>query len=194
LALDCDLGFQMMPNVKATIAYKNQSILKEFPEEFMKSPNNELYCNLCSCTVSCSKRFLVDSHRKTTKHQKALCRRSEQLISPTSQTFLKSSDTDFVEKVTKAFLSADVPLYKLNNKHIKSFFCDIGHSLPSETTCRRTVLQLSADELQQIGNAVHDKQIFWLLMRALCLAHSIWIFSLEALKHQTSVTCATVNL
>jgi len=65
-----------------------------------------------------------------------------------------------VEKVTKAFLSADVPLYKLNNKHIKNFFCDIGHSLSSETTCRRTVLQLSADELQQIGNAVHEKQIF----------------------------------
>jgi len=60
----------MMPNVKATIAYKTQSILKEFPEKFMKSPNNELYCNLCGCTVSCSKRFLVDSHRKTSKHQK----------------------------------------------------------------------------------------------------------------------------
>ena len=37
----------------------------------------------------------------------------------TSQTFLRSSDTDFVEKVTKAFLSADIPLYKLNNTHIK---------------------------------------------------------------------------
>ena len=163
----------MMPNVKATIAYKTQSILKEFPEECMKSPNNEFYCNLCSCTVSCSKRFLVDSYRKTSKHQKALCCRSEQLIPHTSQTLLKSSDTDFVEKVTKALLSADVPLYKLSNKHIKNFFCDIGHSLPSETTCRRTVLQLRADELQQIGNAVHEKLIFWLLMRALCLAHSI---------------------
>jgi len=139
----------------------------------MKSPNNELYCNLCSCTISCSKRFLVVSHRKTSKKQNALLRRFEQLIPHTSQTFLKSSDTDFVEKVTKEFLSADVPLYKLNNRHIKNLFCDTAHSLPSETTCRRTVLQLSADELQQIGNAVHDKQIFWLLMGALCLAHSI---------------------
>ena len=62
-------------------------------------------------------------------------------------------------KVTNAFLSADIPLHKLNNKHIKNLFHDIGHSLPSETTCGKTVLQLSADELQQIRNAVNDKQI-----------------------------------
>jgi len=72
----------MMAKVTATIAYKIQSILKEFPEESMKSPNNELYCNLCNCTVSCSKRFLVDSYRKTSKQQKALGSRSEQLIPP----------------------------------------------------------------------------------------------------------------
>ena len=38
--------------------------------------------------------------------------------------------------------------------------CDIGHSWPSETTSRRAVLELSADELQWIRNAVHDKQVF----------------------------------
>ena len=31
---------------------------------------------------------------------------------------------------------------------------------PAETTCRRTALQLSEDELKRIRNAVHDKQIF----------------------------------
>ena len=32
--------------------------------------------------------------------------------------------------------------------------------MPSETTCRRTALQLGEDELKPIRNAVHDKQIF----------------------------------
>ena len=91
------------------------------------------------------------------KHQKALGSRSENLI---LQTSLMSSDTDFIEKVTKAFLSGDIPLYKLNNTHIKNLFCDIGHRLPSETTCRPTALQLSKDELKRIRNAVHDKQVF----------------------------------
>ena len=32
--------------------------------------------------------------------------------------------------------------------------------MPYKTTCRRTALQLSKDELKRIRNAVHDKQIF----------------------------------
>ena len=148
-----------MPKVKITYADKIQSIVKKFPDEFMESINNQLYCSLCNCAVSCIKRFLVDSHRNTLKHQKAVGSRSENLMPQASQTFL-SSDTDFVEKVTKAFLSADIPLYKLNNTHIKNLFHDIGHRLPSKTACRRTALQLSEDELKRTRNAVHDKQIF----------------------------------
>ena len=126
----------------------------------MESINNQLYCNLCNCAVSCNKRFHVDSHRNTSKHQKALSSRSESLISQTSQTFVKSSDTDFVKKVTNEFLSANISLYKLNNTHIKNLFRDNGHRLPSEITCKRTPLQLSEDELKQIRNAVYDKHFF----------------------------------
>ena len=129
----------------------------------MESISNQLYCNLCYCAVSCNKRFLVDSHRNTSKHQKALGSKSENLIPQTSQTFLRSSDTHFVEKVTKAVLSADIPLYKLNNTHIKNLFCDNSHGLPSETTCRRTALQLSKDKLERIRNAVDDTQIFFIV-------------------------------
>ena len=69
-----------MPKVKTTYAYKIQSIAKEFPDEFMESTNNQLYCNLCNCAVFCNKRFVVDSHRNTSKHHKALGSRSENLI------------------------------------------------------------------------------------------------------------------
>ena len=51
-------------------------------------------------------------------------------------------------------------MFKHNNTHIKSLFQSIGHRLPSETTCRRTALQLSKDKLKRIRNDVHDKQIF----------------------------------
>ena len=54
-------------------------------------------------------------------------------------------------------------MYRLNNTHIKNLFRDIGHRLPSETTCRRTILQLSEDELKQIRNAVNDKQVFFIV-------------------------------
>ena len=61
-----------MPKVKTTYAYKIQSIVKEFPDEFMESINNQLYCNLCNCAVSCNKRFLVDSHRKYVETSKSV--------------------------------------------------------------------------------------------------------------------------
>ena len=105
--LDSDLDFCIMPKVKTTYAYKIQSVVKEFPDEFMESINNQLYCNLCNCAVFYNKRFLVDSHRNTSKHQYALGSGSENLILQ----FLRSSDTDFVEKITKAFLSANISLY-----------------------------------------------------------------------------------
>ena len=38
-----------MPKVKTTNAYKIQSIIKEFSDEFMESINNQLYCNLGNC-------------------------------------------------------------------------------------------------------------------------------------------------
>ena len=94
----------MMPKVKVTATFKIQSIFQDFPEEFMKSSNNELNCNLCSCTISCNKRFLVESYRNTSKHQKALGSKSKLLIPLISQTFSKSSKTNFVEKAIKAFL------------------------------------------------------------------------------------------
>ena len=152
-------------------------MVKEFSDEFMESINNQLYCNLCNCAVSCNKRFLVDSHRDTSKHQKALDSRSENLIPQTSQTFLRSSDTHLVEKVTKAFLSVDIPLYKLNNTHFKNLFRDISLRLPSETTCRRTALQLSEDELKRIRNAVHDKQTFIIVDESTFVWHAILEYS-----------------
>ena len=69
-----------MPKVKTTNANKIQSIVKEYPDEFTDSINNQLYCNLCNCAVSCSKRFLADFHQNTSKHQKTSGSRSENLI------------------------------------------------------------------------------------------------------------------
>ena len=77
------------------------------------------YIEICLTVRFLATYFLFDSHRNTSKHHKALGSRSEDLILQTSQAYLRSSDTDFVEKLTKAFLSAYIPLYKLNNTHIK---------------------------------------------------------------------------
>ena len=42
----------------------------------------------------------------------------------------------------------------------KTYFTALVVVFRLKTTCRKTMLQLSADELQRTKNAVHDKQIF----------------------------------
>ena len=93
-------------------------------------------------------------------------------------------------------MTADIPLYKLNNTHIKKLFCDIGHRLASETTCRRTALRLSEDELKRIRNAADDKQIFLIvdestlsgtqylkiLVRSLETPHVSYLYDCQPLK------------
>ena len=111
-----------MLKVKTTYACKIQSIVKEFPDKFMERTNSQLYCNLCNCAVSCNKRFLVDSPRNTSKHQKALGSRSVNLIPQTLQMFLRSSDTDFIKKVTKAFLSAIILSTSLTIRILETSF------------------------------------------------------------------------
>ena len=160
-----------MPKVKTTYAYKIQSTVKEFPDESMEVLTINYFAISVTVRFLATNAFLlilIEIRRNIKKRQEA----DLKILSPqTSQTFLRSSDTDFVEKVTKAVLSADIPLYKLNNTHIKNLLREIGHKLPPETTCRRTALQLSEYELKRIRNAVHDK-FFLLLMRALCLARN----------------------
>ena len=150
-----------MSTVKAAKISKIQWVLQDFPEELVKLPNNEL---IAICAAAC---FLATNafSRKLSKYvqtPKSIRQLSELLIPHTSQTFLRSSNTNFVEKITKAFLLADTSLYKLNNKHIKSHFIYqyISHSWPYKATCRKTEVQLSTDELQRKRNTVRDIPIF----------------------------------
>ena len=95
----------------------------------MKSPTTNYIAICATARFLAANAFLfIDSHQKPSNHQKASSGRSEHQISHISQKFLKSSATDFVKKITKAFLSADIPLGKLNNKHIKNLFSDMVRS------------------------------------------------------------------
>ena len=142
-----------MSKVKAIKTYKIQSVFQDFPDEFMKIPTTNCIA-ISQLHGVLQKRYLVKSYRNTFKHQKTLDSGSELLIPYSSQTFLRSSNINFVKKITKAFLFSHIPLYNLNNKHIKNLFHNTGRSLPSEIICRKTMLQLSTDELQRTKNAV----------------------------------------
>ena len=111
--------------------------------------------------------FLIKSHQHTSKHHKALGSRSELLILHTLQKVLRSINTDFVEKVTKAFFSAAISLYKINNNHIKAYFLTlvtIFHLklLVAKQLCNCMKNSYSTEQLQLFF--VIDRNSFCLLL------------------------------
>lgn len=148
-----------MPKIVESDTAKIASFIREFPKEFTSTPKRELYCNLCSKIVDHSKRFPVDRHRLSDKHQRLL-----NLQQPsTSQQFIKIPQIDFTKKVTEAFLSADIPLYKLRNPKLRELFTCTGHPLPSEQSCRNKIPELFSTEMERIKNIVQGKHIFMIV-------------------------------
>jgi len=54
----------------------------------------ELFCKFCECLVKYDKRFMVESHHRSAKHQRGSYHKTE-----SSQTFLKHAISDFAEKL-----------------------------------------------------------------------------------------------
>ena len=72
----------MVPKVKITKTSEIKFILQDFAKECI-SPNNKLYCDLCSYMLSFNKSFFVEK----SSHQKALHSRSDLPISLALQAF-----------------------------------------------------------------------------------------------------------
>ena len=142
-----------MPKVKKLLLSKINSIITRHPTEFGKTLILQLFCNICNFVVKCDKQFLVDNHRRTAKHQKQLP--SSSTSPPQSQSFIQLGPKDFTKSVTRAFLSADISLKKLQNKELKQIFKDIGKTLSSESTCRRKAAEMGEKEIDRVKNLIH---------------------------------------
>ena len=67
---------------------------------------------------------------------------------------------DFTESVTRAFISADIPQKKLQNKELKQLFKDIGKTLPLESACRRKAAEMGERKIDRVKNLIHVQKIF----------------------------------
>lgn len=146
-----------MPPIRLCNSNKAHIYQKEFFSEFRVNPNNDLYCLLCCQTVNCEKRFRVESHRNSVKHRKLLSIAAD---TKKSQTFFPFVKKEFTGKLVQAFLSADIPLHKLQNPLICQLFTDLGQPVPSQSACRAQVDTLAADEVLRLKELLHMKTVF----------------------------------
>ena len=68
--------------------------------------------------------------------------------------------------MTAAFLSADIPLYKLNNSDLQALFKYLGQKAPSESACRKRIDNMEKCEVNRICNILSDKVIFMVIDEA----------------------------
>ena len=116
--------------------------------------------------MSHDRKFSVDKHRQSTKHDKALSSTSQQRQQPLSIPTASVDWNDYVGKVTAAFLSADIPLYKLDNSDLQALFKYVGQKAPSESACRKRIDNTEKCEVYRICNILSDKVIFMVIDKA----------------------------
>ena len=150
---------EAMPKIKSSYPSQVKAVVNEHAFEFKSAPIGELYCKLCDCIVRCEKKFMVELHRQSVKHQNGL----KLAETSTSQTFIKHPVPNFAEKVTKAFLSADIPLHKLRNTHLQTLFREMGHPLPSESSRRSKVQKLAEQELLRLQSYLKNEEVFMVI-------------------------------
>ena len=145
-----------MPKQAASGKTKVNAFIREFHNEFISTPTDELFCKLCEKVVKHDKRFHVDQHRNGSVHQAKLT------IQTTSrQSFITTPNIpNFNETVVKTFLGAKIPLKKLRHPAIRRLFIDMGHPLPSESTSRRIVENFAKEEENQMIYNFTNKDIF----------------------------------
>ncbi len=148
-----------MPKVKDSQASKIKKIVREHAE-FQATPKDELYCKVCCCIVKHKKKFFVDQHLNTAKHKNGIAGGSNK---PATQQFFPIVRKDFTERLVKAFAESDIALEKVNNKSLRSLFESLGQYLPSESTCRLKVQELSSKEDLEIKNKLGEKELFFIM-------------------------------
>jgi hypothetical protein len=150
-----------MSKIRKTNISKIRYFLNKYDREFILGPQNSLYCNICCCEINFRKKDVVEKHRLTKKHKEGSGRL--QINTNLDQNFLTDTNPEFTNLVVKAFLSADIPLSKMDNKYLKNLFKFMNFPLPSERNARRQVEVESEKILNQIYAIISGKKIFLVL-------------------------------
>lgn len=147
-----------MPKVRVSLSNKAHLYARESPTEFRVNPSGDLFCIFCCQTVNCDKRFRVESHQSSAKHKKLVLANAQN--KKPQQSFLPSLKKDFKSKLVEAFLSADIPLHKLQNPKIQELFTELGQPVPSESACRAHVQSLAEEQMNRLKERLLGRNVF----------------------------------
>ena len=162
-----------MPKEKSSTAARLRGYVKEFGNVFCVD-GSLLFCTACSKTVATERKSQVQQHMKSAKHIANSQRKSakqqsfSQSISIQNEGCVSlgssrsSLPDEFSLELCKALISADIPLYAVQNATFRSFlekYCN--RSIPDESTLRKNYLHIAYTQtLTKIRNSVRDSNIW----------------------------------
>ncbi len=144
---------------------KLNNLVKEFGGEILSTDGTVLFCKVCEKTVNYEKKYFVTQHLETSKHKAAATRNTGEkkacLIS-TYSAAASSRQNQFSVDLCKAFIDADIPLWKLENKLLKCFLeMYTKEHVPSESTLRKNYVDPCYTQiLQKIKDDLREKKIW----------------------------------
>ena len=94
--------------------------VRNYSLEFILSPTDELFWLLCNKNVNSDRKSTIDKHRKSKEHLLML-EKLEENTNASKQTFLFTNKDKQLELLVKAFISAEIPLYKLRILNLRIY-------------------------------------------------------------------------
>lgn len=153
-----------MPKVKTSKSNRLTKYVNEFGKEILSTDGEILFCKICEIKVASEKKFTVVQHISRDKHVSGLRRRelkSDQQVS-TMQCINENQLSPFSYDLTNAFLSANIPLNKLENPILKGFLEKYTNkSIPDRSSIRKNyVSKCYNNTMNKIIQYVGDKKIW----------------------------------
>lgn len=139
-----------MPKETASLFFKR--MVKSYPD--LSTDENILFCKCCEVKIEATKVFQIKQHLSTAKHTAAKKIKDKKNQTLLASSFVASSSTtqkftQFNLDLCEALVRANIPIFKIDHKDIKTFLEKYtGHLIPDESTLRKKYMpQLYADVL-----------------------------------------------
>lgn len=142
-----------MPKAKKTKAQIIEDVLSKFNGDgSFRRDGDSAFCRRCLKRVNTVTLYTLKAHIATESHGRNAVRWKKLQTQLTTDEFVSVSGTgaqttkqitanDFRTELTKAFIAADIPLHKLNNKPLKQIFAKYTHfSMPSAAMARSQIM------------------------------------------------------
>lgn len=147
-----------MDKTKTVKKIKAKYYTTKYKDEFMLGPKDQLYCKICASIIMSERKSTVEKHRKTKKHEEGLSFVKNN--SSSTQTQLYNLKDSFMDRLVRAFLSADIPLYKLRNTQLRAILNENNNHSISESAARNHVETIFMNNCIELMEYFKSKNFF----------------------------------